>query len=122
MAVPAWNGTAYELRRLVPGGQGTLRSGPAGVLEPVGTQAVDPRAVTRWLVPGLAFTPSGGRIGYGGGWYDRLLDAASEGAEKWGIAYDFQIFDDLPEEKHDLRLDGVKFFKIPPCQRARERV
>ena len=68
-----------------------------------------PRAaeVDVWLCPGLAFTPDGRRIGFGGGWYDRFLAAAKPSAKKYGVAYRFQLFDDLPQEPFDLRLDEI---------------
>ena len=60
-----------------------------------------------WLIPGLAFTRDGGRLGYGGGWYDRLLKRAAKRAPKIGIAHGFQIVDELPTEPHDIRLTLV---------------
>ncbi len=57
------------------------------------------------IVPGLAFNKKGGRIGYGGGYYDRFL----AGREKRAMAfcYGFQIFEDLPLEAHDIRIEMV---------------
>ena len=78
-----------------------------GILEPAGAEIVPPKDVGTWLVPGLAFTRDGKRLGYGGGWYDRLLAEASEDAPKYGIAHAFQILDDLPSEPHDILLSGV---------------
>ena len=60
-----------------------------------------------WLVPGLAFTRNGKRLGHGGGWYDRLLADAPKDALKIGIAHAFQVVDDLPGEPHDILLSKV---------------
>ena len=60
-----------------------------------------------WVVPGLAFTAKGARLGDGGGWYDRFLSAASPSAVSLGVAYPFQIVDDLPVEAHDKSLTDV---------------
>ena len=46
-------------------------------------------------------------LGYGGGWYDRLLGKASAQAPKIGIAYAFQLVDELPSEPHDICLTAV---------------
>ena len=58
------------------------------------------------IVPGLAFSTSGIRLGYGGGYYDRFLAAHSE-AIKIAPAYPFQIIENLPFETHDEQVDLV---------------
>ena len=107
IVAPRWNGEAYELAVLKGLDEAHLRQGPMGILEPAEAEIVPPKAVGTWLVPGLAFTRDGKRLGYGGGWYDRLLAGASRDAPKYGIAHAFQIVDDLPSEPHDIRLTGV---------------
>ena len=104
---PRWNGTDYELVRLQD--FATLVKGPHGILEPPAGPAVRPEDVRAWLVPGLAFTKDGGRLGYGGGWYDRLLCRAAKQTPKIGIAYGFQLVDELPTEPHDIRLTSVVY-------------
>ena len=104
---PRWNGTDYELVRLQD--FATLVKGPHGILEPPAGPAVRPEDVRAWLVPGLAFTKDGGRLGYGGGWYDRLLCSAAMQSPKIGIAYGFQLVDELPTEPHDIRLTSVVY-------------
>ena len=93
VVAPRWNGTDYELVRLQD--FATLVKGPHGILEPPAGPAVRPEDVRAWLVPGLAFTKDGGRLGYGGGWYDRLLCRAAKQTPKIGIAYGFQLVDEL---------------------------
>ena len=105
LVAPRWNGTDYELVRLQD--LTTLVKGPHAILEPPAGPVVRPEDVRAWLVPGLAFTQDGGRLGYGGGWYDRLLGKASAQAPKIGIAYAFQLVDELPSEPHDIRLTSV---------------
>ena len=106
VVAPRWNGTDYELVRLQD--FATLVKGPHGILEPPAGPAVRPEDVRAWLVPGLAFTKDGGRLGYGGGWYDRLLCRAAQQTPKIGIAYGFQLVDELPTEPHDVRLTSVE--------------
>ena len=103
---PRWNGETYELARLKGLASG-LRRGPMGILEPEDADIVDPSGVAAWIVPGLAFTPDGRRLGYGGGWYDRLLSSSSATSLKIGVAHDFQIVGDLPCEAHDVPVDRV---------------
>ncbi len=104
---PRWNGDTYELARLKGLDEGCLRRGPMNILEPAEAEIVKPQDVSVWIVPGLAFTKDGKRLGYGGGWYDRLLAAITRSALKIGVAYELQIVDDLPSEQHDILLDRV---------------
>ena len=107
VAAPRWNGETYELAKLAGLGEGDLRRGPMNILEPAQPDVVPPSQVAVWIVPGLAFAPDGRRIGYGGGWYDRLLSGASAQSVKIGVAYDFQVVPDIPLERHDVPLDRV---------------
>lgn len=83
-----------------------LRSGPHGVLEPAGECPwVEINHLDFILVPGVGFTPSGGRLGRGKGYYDRMLAAAP--GLKCGVAFDLQVIPELPLEPHDVRLDLI---------------
>jgi 5-formyltetrahydrofolate cyclo-ligase len=53
------------------------------------------------IMPGLAATPRGTRLGRGGGWYDRALAHAKPDAGRWLLLYDAEIVDTLPVEDHD---------------------
>ena len=64
---------------------------------------VSPRTI---LLPGLAFDPTGARLGYGGGFYDRYLQQHPQ-ALTIGLAFDAQIIPEVPCESHDERLDRV---------------
>lgn len=59
------------------------------------------------LVPGLAFTRAGHRLGRGGGFYDRLLSGRAKDAYKLGICFESQLLESLPTEEHDAVLDAV---------------
>ena len=59
------------------------------------------------LVPGLAFSRAGHRLGRGGGFYDRLLTGRAKGAVKLGICFASQLLDAVPTEPHDAVLDAV---------------
>jgi 5-formyltetrahydrofolate cyclo-ligase len=58
------------------------------------------------VVPGIAFDAHGARIGFGAGYYDRLLPHLP-GAYRLALAYDFQVQDSLPTEPHDIAMHAV---------------
>jgi 5-formyltetrahydrofolate cyclo-ligase len=57
------------------------------------------------VVPGVLFDKKCQRIGYGGGYFDRLLKKAT--AIKIGLAFDTQIIKAIPQEKHDVSMDKI---------------
>lgn len=59
------------------------------------------------LTPGAAFDRQGYRMGYGGGFYDRLLNRRRPGVPAIGLAFSEQLVDALPVEAHDQKLDGI---------------
>ncbi len=59
------------------------------------------------VVPGLAFTPGGHRLGYGGGYYDRFLASLPPSAVTVGVCFHEQLVDDLPLDPHDRPVDLV---------------
>jgi 5-formyltetrahydrofolate cyclo-ligase len=59
------------------------------------------------LVPGVAFDPAGRRLGYGGGYYDRLLPMLSPGAPRVAGAFEAQLVASVPAGPHDLTVDVV---------------
>ena len=113
VVVPRWNGENYVLADLKSLDRADLTKGPMGVLQPKAPRGdrtfVAPRDVDVWLVPGLAFDAQGGRIGYGGGWYDRLLLWARPDAPRIGIAFSELYLDELELilEDHDIRMTGL---------------
>ncbi len=81
-----------------------ISTGYKGIPEPVEDHlAADKTALV--LMPGLAFTKEGQRMGYGGGFYDRFL--ASEPHPTIALCYDFQLVDSLPTEIHDVPVNIV---------------
>lgn len=84
-----------------------LQPGPYGISEPrlEYRKKVDPKEVDLWVVPGLAFDENGNRLGFGGGYYDRLLSPAR--GRKVGVAFEFQVIDRLPIEETDHPVDLI---------------
>lgn len=58
------------------------------------------------LIPGVAFDRKCNRLGRGGGYYDRFL-CKQRHSKLIGVGYDFQIVDEVPTERNDMRLQGV---------------
>lgn len=59
------------------------------------------------IAPGVAFDKTGNRLGYGGGFYDRLLKTMENKVPIVALAFDIQIVDNLPEEEHDEKVDII---------------
>ena len=67
----------------------------------------DPGRVDVVVVPGLAFTADGHRLGQGGGWYDRFLVRVPERVLVVGVGFAEQLVAELPIEPHDVPLDAI---------------
>ena len=59
------------------------------------------------IIPGAAFDLSGNRIGYGGGYYDILLSERRREIPVVALAYEEQLVDKIPSEKHDVKVDMI---------------
>ena len=79
-------------------------TGAFGIKEPLGPP-VDPRSIDLIIVPGLAFTTDGKRLGRGRGHYDRFLPGTA--APTIGVCFTEQLVDEVPMEPHDVQLDRV---------------
>ena len=79
------------------------------VLEPSGdaSRLVAVEEIELILVPGLAFTRDGHRMGRGGGFYDRFLERAPASTFKLGVCFECQIVPEIPWEAHDQKMDAV---------------
>lgn len=78
-----------------------------GLYEPNPTQTIEMKAdeIDLLIVPGLAFTREGYRLGFGGGYYDRFLMDYHRAT--YSLAFTEQIVDILPIERHDLPVDKI---------------
>jgi 5-formyltetrahydrofolate cyclo-ligase len=68
---------------------------------------IEPAQLDLVIVPGVAFSRRGGRMGNGQGYYDRLLGHARADCPLIGLCYECQLFDDLVVGPHDVFLDKV---------------
>ena len=68
---------------------------------------VDPATLDVVVVPGLAFTPDGGRLGQGGGHFDRFLLRLRPDCVTVGVCFREQLLEQLPTAAHDVHVDHV---------------
>lgn len=106
VCVPVIEGKGLPLKfsRWTPGG--ALREGPFGAMVPEADDFITPEIM---IVPLVAYDRRGGRLGYGGGFYDRTLEGlrAAGPVLAIGFAYAAQEAEDLPLEPTDQPLDMV---------------
>lgn len=85
-----------------------LELGYYGVYEPVNLEkAIGEKYIDLVIVPGMAFDYEGGRLGYGGGFYDKFLSRLNPKVPKIALAYEFQLISKVPTEKHDVKVDRI---------------
>jgi 5-formyltetrahydrofolate cyclo-ligase len=90
---------ADRVESLVPGRYGVREPPPAVPSEELGPDVLV-------LAPGVAFDASGGRLGRGGGLWDRAL-AEARGAVLFGVGYELQWVERVPREPHDCLVEAV---------------
>lgn len=89
-----------------------LQAGYRGIPEPLADcPEIAPESIDFALIPGVAFTKDGGRLGRGKGYYDRLLPRLTR-AVKVGAAFPFQMRERLPLDAWDIPLDIVYSFSV----------
>ena len=101
-----------------------LASGCFGIPEPtrarIAEATVDPQSIDTVVLPGSVFDLAGGRLGYGGGFYDRFLTESAPRAVRVGLAFEMQLVEQVPMEPHDQFMDIlVTEQQIYNCRRFR---
>jgi 5-formyltetrahydrofolate cyclo-ligase len=71
------------------------------------SKVVSPSIIDAVIAPGLAFDRSGGRIGYGGGYFDWLFKQLPDEALRIGVTYGFQVVDSIPQDSWDERVQTI---------------
>lgn len=104
-----------------------LAVGMYKILEPkielreVKEKKVDPKELDLVMVPGVAFDRGGGRMGHGKGYYDKLLEHVRPDAPLVALAFECQIFDEVPVAPHDILMDKIVTEKAVYQGRGRSR-
>lgn len=83
-----------------------VEKGYANIPEPIADEPVADDKTALVLMPGMAFTEEGNRMGYGGGFYDKFL-AAEPDHPTVALCYDFQMVDYIPTDDYDIPVDRV---------------
>ena len=104
VAVPKCYGD--EMRFIYMDDLSKVEKGYANIPEPIADEPVADDKTALVLMPGMAFTKDGKRMGYGGGFYDKFL-AAEPNHPTVALCYDFQMVEDLPTEDYDIPVDCV---------------
>lgn len=90
-----------------------LKKGQYGILEPADggkDNALATKDINVVIVPGVAFDKHNQRLGRGAGYYDRFLHTLPSHIPTLGLAFDFQIVDQIPHpEAHDVKVSNVIF-------------
>ncbi len=88
-----------------------IEQGLWGIREPVVERAKRLNAINEVefaLLPGLAFSRNGARLGYGGGFYDKLLAGAGRSRPVLAVAaYGLQVVEEIPQEKADVGVEWI---------------
>lgn len=88
-------------------GRNDLQEGAFHILEPIGLPFRNLSAIDVAIIPGMAFTRDGKRLGRGKGFYDRFLAQLPSSTVRIGICFPFQLIENIPTESHDLSMDKV---------------
>lgn len=70
-------------------------------------KVVEPEEFDLIINPGVVFDRQLNRVGYGKGYYDRILVRKRKDAKVIAVAYEFQVLDEVPAEKHDIKMDMI---------------
>lgn len=100
--LPRVNGVNLDI---LPYERSRLALGAFHIEEPQGDNVASVDDIELIIVPGVAYDRRGNRVGRGKGYYDRLLKQSK--ATKIGLAYDFQLVEDIEAEPHDVKVDVV---------------
>lgn len=106
--LPRVEGNELRIHRIFDFSSGSINKW--GIWEPtIGTEIPfsEYKNIQIVIVPGVVFDAKGNRIGFGKGYYDRLLGNLSKESKKWGVCYECQIFPEIKPENHDIQMDAI---------------
>ncbi len=108
-----WCNDDGELELFLLESMDELELGMYSILEPkqelrrLPEKVVQPQDIDLIMVPGVAFDERGGRTGHGKGYYDKLLEHARPDCPLVALAFDCQMFAEIPMQSHDIFMDKV---------------
>jgi 5-formyltetrahydrofolate cyclo-ligase len=80
---------------------------PKAELRTVPAKRVDVKEIDLVMVPGVAFDRTGARMGHGKGYYDKLLEHARPETPLVALAFECQLFPEIPTQSHDVFMDKI---------------
>ena len=98
-----------DVMRFYPFSPEAMSEGSFGILEPMSGQPFPPADIDVIIVPGVAFTADGARMGRGKGFYDKYMSQEGFNAHKIGVCYSQQVVQSLPCEQHDVFMNEVVY-------------
>ncbi|XP_050352703.1 5-formyltetrahydrofolate cyclo-ligase isoform X2 [Nymphalis io] len=114
--VPQYAGGKMKMLRLEAGDEDSMpltRHGIAQHSKDIQREDASEKGLDLIIAPGVAFTKEGGRVGHGGGYYDKFLANLRPNPDTSpkviAIAFKCQVFDEVPMNEMDQRIDGVIF-------------
>ena len=96
-----------DVMRFYPYTPASMSTGSYGIMEPMDGEAVDPSSIDVMVVPGVAFTANGARLGRGKGYYDKYMSLPGFRARTLGVCYSQQLLETLPVDSHDVKIDEI---------------
>ena len=105
IVVPISNTEDYTLSLSYINDIDNLKKGAYGIYEPITITHASVDEIDIALIPGIAFSKNGDRLGFGKGYYDKFLSDFK--GIKIGLCYDFQICDEIPVSSHDIKMDAI---------------
>ncbi len=102
--------TSFKEKTLVASsikGLSDLEKKPSGLIEPREINSCPLEKIDLIVVPGIVFDGGGYRIGYGGGFYDRLLRKAPRGTVAIGLCFEQNIAKNIPKQSHDAKMNKI---------------
>ena len=110
VVLPAFDTATHEITLMkIDNPDRDLKLGPRNIPEPDRKRCkkVPVESIDIAIIPGTAFDEKGGRIGTGGGYYDRLIPKLSITTRKVALAYENQMIPQVPIEAHDKHVDII---------------
>lgn len=84
-----------------------LKLNSFGYYEPKSILPVNIEEIDLVIVPGVVFDKNLNRIGFGKGYYDKILNRLKPSAKKVAVAHEFQVLENIPAEEHDVKMDMI---------------
>jgi len=86
-----------------------LEKGNFGIMEPITNicKSASISDIDLAVIPGVCFDKNFNRIGYGGGFYDRLIPLLHKGIKKISLCFEMQVIDRIPVSCHDVKVDKI---------------